>query len=83
MLIRSQDKAKLINLNNAEKVGIYGIIDDGFIEYVDPDDERSDCFMIETPTMAERQREEIDEFFDNLSVEEFEKGIIEAGGADE
>jgi len=50
MLIRSQDKARLINLNDVEKVGIYGIIDDGFIEYVDPDDERSDCFMIETPT---------------------------------
>ena len=39
--------------------------------------------QLRTPAMAERQREEIDEFFDNLSVEEFEKGIIEAGGADE
>lgn len=39
--------------------------------------------QLRNPAMAERKHEEIDEFFDTLSVEEFEKGIIEAGGVDE
>lgn len=44
MLIRSQDKARLINLNNVEKVGIYGMVGNS---YTDLDDDKSKCFVIE------------------------------------
>jgi len=49
MLIRSQDKARLINLNNVEKVGIYGMVGNS---YTDLDDDKSKCFVIDIPSAS-------------------------------
>ena len=47
MLIRSQDKARLINLNNVEKVGIYGMVGNS---YKDLEDDKNKCFVIGIPS---------------------------------
>jgi len=47
MLIRSQDKARLINLNNVEKVCAYGMVGNS---YTNLDDDKSKRFVIDIPS---------------------------------
>lgn len=47
MLIRSQDKAKLINLNNVKHICIYGMVGNS---YTNLDDDKSKRFVIDIPS---------------------------------